>query len=199
MTTETEQPLDITDRAVDKIFDHFSVLAEAGVKGRVAAERMTHRLTVPFTGKQMEGITILSNLPYLPYEADPIRVVQHATVNWLYALSATLRTKDDRVKRLHRSYEWDLNMRTDYEEREQLQQFTTWLKVRAQELTEGSVESGPALYQIVEQVEGAPSDRLRMRCGQAVALESAVVKAVNSLHEEHPLKEKLVSWMEGYV
>jgi len=76
---------DPVQEAFERLRTQFAVLVAAGYAGGpLAGEQGTYRISVPFSGRVYEGITVVSNLPSLPYGASPTRLVQAAVFNWLY-------------------------------------------------------------------------------------------------------------------
>jgi hypothetical protein len=190
-------PDDSVKPAVEKLFHDFAILSHVGFSGgALAGEKGTYRLAVPFTGRVMEGITILSNMPMLPYGANPTRLVQSATFNWLYALTHQLYTESDQVKMLHTNYEWELKMMRTTEEGRQLRLFREYLAQRTQELDQfgHAVEVLRDLKTVCQQ---APTPSLVTKCSHLVAENATVMQTLKTL--PIAIREEMTQWLEPYV
>lgn len=183
--------------ALEKLFQQFSILSHVGYGGSaLAGEQGTFRLTTPFTGRVMEGITVLSNMPQLPYGASATRLVQSAVFNWLYVLTHQLYTSSPQVAMLHSNYQWELRMMQVAEESRQLRLFREFLAQKVQELSEhgDTIDILRDLRAICDQ---APSNSLRLKCTQLVADNAIVAQAMNGLPEIR--RKEFVEWLEPFV
>lgn len=185
------------DSTIDRLFDQFSVLAQVGYSGgALAGEQGIYRLTVPFFGKVMEGITIVSNLPELPYGANPVRVVQDATFKWLYVLCQQLQSQSPTIALLKKTYEWEMKMAAAAEEGRQLQLFRQFLSQKCTEVEDGI--SGVAVMQEIKQMAlSSPTSALQAKCSRTTAQHGGVGKILHHLTETQarPFIEWLEPWM----
>lgn len=198
MTQADKPPTDV-EVAMGHLFEQFSVLAAVGWQGgALAGEQGTYRLTVPFTGRVMQGITVVSNMPILPYAANPTRLVQDAVFKWLLVLTGVMQhSGDPQLALLHQAYEWELKMAQRREETHQLKTFRDYLATMAQELGEGIGDTKTVLREIRELAVQAPTPSLRIKCCRAVADNHLAMAAAKSLPEEE--RETWMTWLEPYM
>ena len=193
MTTEP----DPIDAAVEQLFNQFSVLANVGYSGGpMAGEHGLFRLTVPFTGRVMEGITVISNLPVLPYGASPTRVVQDAVFKWLYVLTHELQKHGPELEMLQQNYRWELRMIRAAEEGRQLRLFREFLAEKAVELRGGG-DTLALLRELREVASEAPQASLRFKCTKIVAESADVRKAVSGMTAD--AATEFENWLEPHV
>ena len=168
---------DPVDAAVERLFEQFSVLAQVGYGGgALAGEQGLFRMTTPFSGRVMEGITVLSNLPDLPYGASPTRFIQDAVFKWAFVLSAVLQKQGTEVATLHQNHRWEMRLMQAAEEARQLRLFREFLAEKVMELEGGDTVA--ILRELKEVAEEAPRPALRMKCVRATAESSKVRAAV---------------------
>ena len=188
---------DTVQESFEKLRTQFAVLVAAGYAGGpLAGEQGTYRISVPFSGRVYEGITVVSNLPSLPYGASPTRLVQAAVFNWLYVLTGKLADQAPEIAMLHQHYRWEMRMRQASEESRQLRAFREYLAEKASELSEGGDTLG-ILRELREVAGEAPTPSLYLKCNQATADNPIVRKAIGAL--VGPMASELSEWLEPWV
>lgn len=186
------------DKAVAQLFQQFSVLASVGYSGgALPGEQGIYRLSVPLTGRIQEGLTVISNIPYLPYGASPTKLAQDAIFKWVFAITSVLQSEGPEVSMLHQNYKWEFKMLQAAEETRQLRVFREFLSHKVGELEEGGDTLG-ILYELRDVTVGAPTVSLRIKCARTVADNSVVRKAINGMVEGQA-KDSLTEWLEPHI
>jgi len=195
MNAHEKDPL---DDALSALFDQFTILSHAGYGGGpLAGEQGVYRLTVPFYGKVMEGITTVSNLPVLRYNANPTRVIQDAVFKWLYVLTSVLSQKESELAYLRNTYRWEMRLAAAAEESRQLQLFRQFLATKCAELGEGAPTMDTLREIKTAAWDEAPSPTLRLKCTHIVAHDPKVRAVLAALPYEEA--EGFTSWLEAHV
>lgn len=188
--------VEVNDRAIAKILDQFSILIEAGGR-KVAGERSSQSLLVPFTAQQAKSLAVMANVAYLPYEGDTRAVVQHAVNNWLYALSSVLAGKDERFGDMQADFEWVQEIDREVKEADQYQKFLQMLRIKSEEVD--LVGDPCTTVEYLIKMAGRPrSEKLRAKLFTAIANDPVIRRAINHLPHKHPKREGLVDWLEAH-
>ena len=197
MAAETFDSTTILRRVRDQLE---GVILSGWTGGPIPKDPASIALYVPITYTLRDTLSVISNMPYFPYESNIQKLASHALFGWAYSLAGAVVDREPYIADLWAELKWDREMVRATRRRQRETMFVEYLRTIETEIP--SMISNRQWSTLEDEVRdiyrmATTAPRSLAEFCSSLAVRSPIIQgAVAALAANNRSVDDIVSWME---